>query len=442
MPAAIATFDEVDVITGPNDFIHGAHLDTPRQGLDGDSYGLVIEGWLVTKALAVEYVEVLHEERPIAVADVDRQRPDIADAYPEVEGAALSGYRASVAALKLPAEFEIVLRARLEDDTRLPLGSIRGRRRQLPASDAVAIQPLMINTIGRSGSTLLVTQLSSHPDVVAFPPFVKDARVATYWVNILQDLSEPRSFLSPFDPDDIDSPRWWLGAGGVGRLGDPEVEQWLGSEAIESLAGVCAERIETFYGHLAGAEGGRYFVEKCQPHQLAPDLLGEIYPAAREVILVRDFRDMLCSVIAFSRKRGYEAFGRSDGGGDAEYVRTNLLQSATALAQRLRATATRPHLVRYEDLIQAPEQTFTELLTYLELDADSDLVQDTLQRAAESTLSMQHPGSGQEVDLRAHRTTDDPAASIGRWREDLPEEVAAVCNEVLGPLLIEFGYEA
>jgi hypothetical protein len=441
MSIPVMTFAEVEVITGPNDFIHGAHLDTPREGFGGDSYGLVIEGWLVTKSLGVQYVEVLHEERPIAVADVDRERPDIADAYPEVEGAGQSGYRASVAALKLPTEFEIILRARLEDDTRLPLGSLRGRRRQLTPTAADAIQPLIVNTIGRSGSTLLVTQLSSHPEVVAFSPFVKDARVATYWINVLQDLSEPASFLSAFDPDDLDAPRWWLGSGNAARLGDPEVEQWMGSEAIDSLAGVCASRIETFYRHLAGTGGTpRYFVEKSQPHHLVSDLLAELYPAAREVILVRDFRDMLCSVIAFSRKRGFEAFGRGEGG-DTEYVRTNLLQSATALAQRLQSTSAQPHLIRYEDLIQAPKNTFSELLAYLGLDSDPDLVEETLDRASESTVSMQHPGSGEQVDLLAHRTTPDPAASIGRWREDLPDEIAEICNEVLGPLLVKFGYE-
>jgi hypothetical protein len=166
-----------------------------------------------------------------------------------------------------------------------------------------------------------------------------------------------------------------------------------------------------------------------------------MYPGARELILVRDFRDMLCSVIAFSRKRGYEAFGRSDEGSDVEYVRTNLVQSVEGLAKRLQATSTRPHLVRYEDLINAPEQTLAEMLSYLDLDSDPDQIQDTLKRAEESTTSMQHPGSGQQVDLLAHRTTSDPAASIGRWREDLPEEVAEVCKEVLGPLLVEFGYE-
>jgi hypothetical protein len=432
MPEPVVAIELVDVNEGASDYVHGGNLDSPREGFASDSYGIVVEGWLVTISLAVEYVEVLHEERPIAIAEANLERPDIAAGFPEVEGAGRSGYRASIGTLKLPAEFEIVLRARLEDDTRLPLGRLRGRRRRLPAASEPQIEPLMVNTIGRSGSTLLVTLLSSHPDVVAFSPFVKDARVSTYWANVLQDLAEPASYLAPFDPPDLETPHWWLGTGSGGELGEPEVERWLGSDAIDSLGGVCRSRIEAFYRELAvGDASPRYFVEKYLPHETVPDLLAELYGGAREVILVRDFRDLLCSVIAFNRKRGYEAFGRGGEGGDAEYVRGPLRQSATTLAERLRGTQTRPHLVRYEDLIQNPEPALTELFEHLELDADPERVAETLRRAEASSASMSH-----------HRTTSDPAASIGRWRQDLPEEIAEICNDALGPLLAEFGYEA
>jgi hypothetical protein len=430
-PTATAVLSiEQTEITGASDYVHGGNIDTPAEGYAGDSYGLTIEGWVLTREIAVEHVEVLYEERPIAIVPADRERPDIAAGFAEVEGAGRSGFRATISALKLAERFEIVLRAKLADGTRLPLAKLRGRRRRLPsAGGEELIQPLMVNTIGRSGSTLLVTLLSSHPDVVAFSPFIKDARVSTYWANIMQDLSEPSSFLAPFDPPDLDAAQWWLRGGE--ELGEPEVERWLGSEAVDSLADLCRSQIETFYANLAGAGRPRYFVEKYLPHQVVPDLLAEVYPGAREVILVRDFRDMLSSVIAFNRKRGWDAFGRSEGGDDAEYVRGAMRQSLVTLAGRLREGDTAPRLVRYEDLVLDPEPALADLFADLGLDADPELVAETVKRARESTASMDH-----------HRTTSDPAASIGRWREDLPEEIAAVCNEELGPLLAEFGYEA
>jgi sulfotransferase family protein len=425
----VVGIDAVEINDRESDYVHGANLDSPGEGFAADSYSLPIEGWILSRQLAVEHVEVLHEERPVAVVPADRERPDIASGFPQVEGAERSGYQVSINTLKLAAKFEVVLRAKLEDGTRLPLARLGGHRRRLPALGRNQIQPLMVNTIGRSGSTLLVTLLGSHPEVIAFPPFIKDARVSTYWTNVLQDLAEPSSFLAPFDPPDLNVPRWWLDGGE--ELGEPEVERWLGSEAVDSLARLCCAQIEAFYGHLAGEDRVRYFVEKYQPHQVVPDLLTEMYPGSREVILVRDFRDMLCSVIAFNRKRGWDAFGRTEGGDDAEYVRTTLRESIDILADRLHRGATNPRLVRYEDLIMDPELTLGGLFEYLGLDCDAELISETIMRAEEGTASMDH-----------HRTSADPAASIGRWRQDLSEEIATVCNEELGPLLHAFGYEA
>jgi len=428
---AVVTLDSVEVNEGESDYVHGGNLDSPHTGFTSDSYGLTLEGWLLSKRLAVEHVEVLYEERPVACVPLDGERADIAAAFPEVEGSERSGYRVKIGGLKLSPRFEIVLRAKLEDGTRLPLARLRGRRRPLavPGGEDL-IQPLMVNTVGRSGSTLLVSLLNSHPEVVAFSPFIKDARVSTYWASVLQDLAEPSSFLTAFDPPDLEKAHWWLD-GESAELGDPEVEHWLGNEAVDLLAGNCRAQIEAFYSRLAGAEGARFFVEKYLPHQVVPDLLAEVYPGAREIILVRDFRDQLCSVIAFNRKRGWSDFGYTEGGDDAEYVRTMMRPSLVTLAERLRSAETGPRLVRYEDLVLDPEPTLTELFEDLGLPCDPELVSETVRLAQESTAEMHH-----------HRTTSDPAASIGRWREDLPEEVAAVCGEELGDLLHEFGYEA
>jgi sulfotransferase family protein len=426
---AVVMIDEIEN-NGESDYVHGGNVDTPREGIATNTYGLTVEGWVLSKRIAIEHVEVLHKERPLAVVPVDRQRPDIAAGFPEVEGASQSGFLATISALKLTEQFELVLRAKLVDGTRLPLACLRGRRRRLPAGSGEDIQPLMVNTIGRSGSTLLVTLLSSHPDVVAFSPFIKDARVSTYWANVIQDLAEPASYLAPFDPPNLEQPRWWLDSG-TGELGEDEVERWLGSDSIELLATHCRAQVDAFYANLAGVEGAQFFVEKYLPYQLTPDLLSEMYPGAREVILIRDFRDMLCSVIAFNRKRGWSDFGYTEGGDDAEYVRDVMHPSLVSLAQRLHSDATSPYLVRYEDLVLDPEPALTGLFEHLGLASEENLVAETVRRAQEGTASMDH-----------HRTSSDPAASIGRWREDLPEEIAAVCNEELGPLLAEFGYEA
>ena len=97
---------------GASDYVHGGNIDSPAEGFVGDSYGLTIEGWVLSRRIQIEHVEVLHEERPVAIVPVDLERPDIAAGFPEVEGASRSGFRASISTLKLADRFELVLRAK------------------------------------------------------------------------------------------------------------------------------------------------------------------------------------------------------------------------------------------------------------------------------------------------------------------------------------------
>jgi hypothetical protein len=429
---ALVEITGVDQRTGAGGPLVGCRLDAPEAAATSDTYGFELLGWALGDSAPLASIEVLQEGRIVASGAPREARPDIAVAFPAAASAERCGFRVSVGALDLRQEFELSIVARGEG-FHAQIGQIRGERAPLPAGSGDLIQPLMVNTIGRSGSTWLVWLLSCLPEAVAFSPWARDARVGTYWISVLQSLARPQSYLAQLVPGPLEQRTWWLDRddlkAGVG--GNRELESWLGGEAVESLAEVSRSRIEAFYSQLAGpAERPRYFVEKYLPYQLTPDLLGEMYSGAREVILVRDFRDMLCSVIAFNRKRGYEAFGRADAGSDAEYVETTVCNSARRLLRRMRELGDAAHLVRYEDLIEAPAATFGELMAHLGLEPSEEAVAATLERA---------DSEAPKVDQ--HRTTDKASASIGRWKRDLSPQLAEVCAEVLDPVLEEFGYE-
>jgi hypothetical protein len=161
-----------------------------------------------------------------------------------------------------------------------------------------------------------------------------------------------------------------------------------------------------------------------------PELIMELYPGAGEVMLVRDFRDMVASMFSYNRKRGREGFRRDRAASDREHVLTNVAPSVEAIAAAWRRRADRAHLLRYEDLVMRPEETIAGLLAHLGLDAGPAAL-------APMLASLSDRDSGSE----GHRTVADPTRSIGRWREDLSEEVAAACAETLGPSLETFGYE-
>jgi hypothetical protein len=43
--------------------------------------------------------------------------------------------------------------------------------------------------------------------------------------------------------------------------------------------------------------------------------------------------------------------------------------------------------------------------------------------------------------LAEHGTAPDPAASVGRWRTDLDDDLARACARSFGEALAKFGYE-
>ena len=89
-----------------------------------------------------------------------------------------------------------------------------------------------------------------------------------------------------------------------------------------------------------------------------PVLMWELYPSAKEIFLVRDFRDMACSILAFDRKRGFAGFGRPDGAATRSTCAMELREMALDLRKQLgHDRRDRAHLVRYEDLVLRPIET-------------------------------------------------------------------------------------
>ena len=73
--------------------------------------------------------------------------------------------------LNLERDFEILVRARLDDKTRVNMATLRGTRERLDTGFDPAIDPLMVTTLGRTGSTILMTVLATHPEITAYRPW-------------------------------------------------------------------------------------------------------------------------------------------------------------------------------------------------------------------------------------------------------------------------------
>ncbi len=415
--------------------VAGADLETPRTGALGDTWTLPISGWVVGSRAPAVRVTVAQAGEASWDLPVHDRRPDVAHLHPEIPWARHAGFSGAVGALRLPLRFELEVSADVPDVGRVPIGSATGRRAPLESAYEPELRPLMVTTLGRTGSTWLVHLLAQHPDVVAYRPFSFEPRAATYWIDILTSLAEPSSYTQQVDGEVRYPDPWWLGTQTrmtSERLPDEELSRWLGSDNVSDLAGVAQQRIDALYTRVASLSERRpeFFAEKCLPQGNVPGLLWELYPDAREIFLVRDFRDMLCSIRSFNAKRAASDFGLDGAQSDQVYVEQVLSPSVKSLVREWRRRADRAHLVRYEDLVRDPRSALSGMLEYLGRDAAPQLVESMVAAAAREIPEME-----------AHRTSGSALDSIGRWRRELPEELVRLCEESYGEELEELGYE-
>ncbi|NIW04283.1 MAG: hypothetical protein GWN34_19890 [Gammaproteobacteria bacterium] len=413
--------------------LFGFCIDEPVPGVTLTSYELVVRGWVLGRESAVTTVELLDTslDKVIRRAEVGQRRDDVAPHFPGVADAARSGFRVAVGLLGLQPQAALDVVAVTENGARVALARIDIDRHPLQTGYRPQLNPLMVSSLGRCGSTWLMRLLARHPAVVVHERHPFEARLSKYFVhNVLKALAEPSEYLSTAEPDELYAANCaWLTHE---LVHDAELHGELRKHYIERLAGFCQQEIDRSYGRLderrtlpERVEVARFFAEKYGPGH-NPRLMWELYPQAREIILVRDFRDMFCSVRAFNARRGVRDFGLQEARCEREAVDATARRAASLLKSV--ASRRQPvHVLRYEDLVTEPEATLAAVLAYAGLSHDTARIRDMLNSA----------GQGQGD----HATSASVAESLGRWRRELDPTLQAYCTAALGKALGAFGYE-
>jgi hypothetical protein len=412
-----------------------AVIATPVDGGTSEAWAVRVRGHLLSADTPVREIEAVAPGAVLATARLALPTPEVAVRHPGVAGAGACGFTLLVDTLALPRSFEFRLRATRADGSRVKIAAIRGRRLPLASGYEPRLQPLLVTSLGRMGTTLLMRMLAAHPEVVIYarPPY--EARGGKYWLHVLKTLAAPTVAAKRIGSA-MEFHLEPLAAGGNPFYSTefaawPAVEAWSGSAYVDDLAAFCQRSIDGWYLATAAAQGQRetprFFAEKQFPDEY-PRLMRELYPAAREVFLVRDFRDMIASMRAYNARKGFGDFGREGAENEAVWL-AELRQGVVALRDAWRERGEPGTLVHYEDLVRAPERTLPPLLAALGLDAGPATV----------ARLMTMP---EAPELRDHGTAPSPAASIGRWRRDLPPELQAVVADIFGDLLPDLGYPA
>jgi hypothetical protein len=262
--------------------------------------------------------------------------------------------------------------------------------------------PIFLISLGRTGSTLAMRLLASHPGIVAVLDYPAEVRFAQYCLRLYLRDREMSS-------ESVVQPELFRQTQAVYH----SLSKSFIQADQDSVLACSRNRISGFYYHAANNSGkpdAFAFLEKCL---FDPGFLRECrlaFPDLKQILLVRDPRDMLCSVMAFNRKRGTFSFLQAEEDSDLDLVDryAPILNRIVAWWQ---VESKHSFVIRYENLVRDQENELLRLFGNLEMEIDPRTLEQFLLRTQEA-----------ESKNASHMTSKSVSDSIGRWKKELSPE--------------------
>src|SRR2546427_4281001 len=172
-----------------------------------------------------------------------------------------------------------------------------------------SLEPLLIFSRGRTGTTLLMQLLGTSPQIIFDRVYPFEVRYLTYLLRWAQMLGQELEDDGPWNAT--------VNAGAplqlLGPLPHPKAKFWDGQELWPRCFVAAWREFSELVIARADVNGSTessslYYAEKVPPWAL--DLLKKAGMFYRVIMLVRDPRDVFLSIAAFDKKRGFPGFDR------------------------------------------------------------------------------------------------------------------------------------
>lgn len=417
------------------DLVHDFALNIPNKKFAADKEPFGFLGWIVGKSVNFVRIEIFVNEQVALTIPINQARPEIIAKYPKNPAGDIVGFFRYMNPYYLPEKFDIEVYAVPSTGGRIKIFDINGDRKPIDFGYSMDTAPLVVTTLGRTGSTYTIAALGMHPDIVTYKPFKAEARYASFWAQMFFSLGDPHSWMCPLSAYDRTRPDWILGLSNSQPFHYglyPQMFKWFQSGYFESLYKFSLENLQRHYQEVAKIEKKKvpmFFCEKFLPDYFTERMLSLI-PSAKEVFLVRDFRDMFCSIRAFNNKRGFNAFGRQKYTNNVDYISEALRNSVNRLLSAWSERQNTAFLLKYEDLIMKPELVLNDLFEYLGVDSSPAIANKMLKNINKLKPSKRN----------THVTSKSQKYSVARFKKELNGQLLEICNEAFEPALTTFGY--
>jgi hypothetical protein len=299
---------------------------------------------------------------------------------------------------------------------RAPNPALNGRPRAV-LSD---LAPILVTAPGRSGTTLLMGLLARSAAIVAAELVPYELRLISYHAAAWNVLTSPADLERSTHPDHLEGDGFHIG---FNPFHSPQyahafrsaapIRDYFDDFAPAQIAANAALLIREYYRRLAddrGKSGARFFAEKGNNlHKPTRQFTRHAFGHIREIVILRDPRDVLCSHMAYFSSSPEKAFNQL----------THASKQLLAIRAEQRSDI---HVLKYEDMVRGEPRCFAALSAFLG-----------------TTISPEVGEMGEKV-FRQHATSASPEASIARWRTNLPDDLQTRCATNWAEFLDAFDY--
>lgn len=280
--------------------------------------------------------------------------------------------------------------------------------------------PILLASSGRSGTTMLMQEFATHPDIAVANAYPFEIKLASYyaaaWTVMSKSTHLPTAIEAEFaayaSKDLIIGRNPWNRSDLLSVTGGNHAARLLGKTFPSRLADLFRSTIDDYYGIVCSMNGdnAHFFAEKSVLDGQVRQACRDLFNGVREIVLVRDPRDYLCSAAAFWSH-------------NIERIMSTMHIELSMIMDIFNERQPDVLFIRYEDLVLDSQNTRHKIYDFIGCDA--------VFRPRPTATDIVPP---------AHRTSRSSADSIGRFRKDLDSQVLASCNDAFARFMRMFDY--